>query len=674
MATVSSLGIGSGLDLASIVEGLVNAERAPTESRLSRKSEDATTQLSAFGALRSSLSLFQGSLGSLKFKTSLSEQSANVSDSSVLSVDLEASASTGNFDVEVTALSARHSLATNPATAFSDISDTIGTGTLTLRFGTTTTSPYGFTEDTSKSTQTITVSEENNNTTVIGFRNYINENDFGVEASVINDGSGYRIVLTSEETGAANSMEITVSSDGDSDDTDNLGLSQLAFNATAQSSSVQTVAAQDASLTINGLAITRENNTVTGAIDGVTLNLTKADVGNPISVSIEQNYNQAKSGIREVVDGYNALVNNIQSLTSYNQANETAGILIGDFTVRNMANQLENTISGLVSSSANIRSLADVGITTQSNGTLSIDEDVLAQAFEDFPDEVEALFINQGKATDSNITYLTSNSGIDSGQYPVFIETLATQGSYVGGVVNTLTIDADNDRFTILVDGTQSESITLTQAAYGSGEELAQHIQAQINGDPNIKGQNASVEVTYDSDNNQFNIASSLYGSSSKIEIESIDTNTEFDLGFTLGQGIDGSNVEGTIDGLPATGSGQILTAQSILGISVQISGESTGFLGSVNISKGIVSSIDNLLDGLLLGNGLIKSREDNLNEKLQDIVIEREELESRITSLEARYIKQFSALDSLIAQFNSTSSFLTTQLDNLVDPNTLNR
>ncbi len=675
MSTISSLGIGSGLDLAGIVDSLVEAERAPTEARLSAKQDSITTELSAFGALRSSMSLFQSSFSSLKFTTSFSQMNATLTDDSVFSVDIGEDAPTGTFNVEVNTLATRHSLATNESTAFNDVNETIGTGTLTIRFGSTDTDPYSFTQDTSKATQVIEISEANNNTTVEGFRNYINSNDFGVEASIINDGNGYRLVMTSTETGANNSMEITVTNDGDADNEDNAGLSQLAFNAAAQVSATQTVAAQDANLLINGLSISRETNTVSDAIDGISLNLLKADAGNSITVEIGESYASAKSSVQEFVDGYNSLVGNIQTLTSYNAVDESAGILLGDFTVRNINNQLRAEINNTVNTSnSNIRTLADMGITTDSDGRLSIDNDEFEAAFTNYPEEVEALFINQSRVSDQDIDIISTSTTTAAGKYSVFVNSLATQGIYTGASVNSFTIDADNDELTISVDGIQSNTILLTQAVYADGDALAQHIEAQINGDASLKDGEVGVLVAYDSLNNQFNITSKSYGSSSSVSINAIDTNTQNDLGLSIASGTSGSDVSGTISGSPATGNGQFLTSESSLGIALKINGGDTGFRGSVSISSGIVGKLDDLLDGFLNNAGAIKSREDGLSDELQEIQLEREELEIRITRLEARFVKQFSALDSLLAQFNATSSFLEQQLESLPEPNSVNK
>ena len=399
MAVISSLGVGSGLDLKAIVNGLVDAERVPAEKRLEEKKVNYTTELSAFGTLRSSLSLFQGSLSSLKLASTYNAKETTLSDDAVFSTSVASNADIGSYAVEVTALAKSHSLATNADTPFADINDTVGSGTLSISFGRTEEEPYAFTPDTAQAVQNIIVSEENGNTTLSGLRDYINSNDYGVQASIVNDGNGNRLVLSSDKTGANNSMQITVT-DADGDNVDNAGLSQLAFNTGAQSSLTQTVAAQDSALSINGLGITRDTNTVTGVIDGVTLNLQKADVGNIVSVDVTNNPDEAKSAIQEFVDGYNGLITNINSLSNFDAETGESGILQGDSTVRTIVNQLRSVMTNTVSQvSAGINSITDLGIRTQSDGTLDINETQLDKAIADNASEIEALFTRKGSVS-----------------------------------------------------------------------------------------------------------------------------------------------------------------------------------------------------------------------------------------------------------------------------------
>ena len=683
MAAITSLGVGSGLDLGTLVSGLIEAERAPTENRLNLKQQNLTTELSAFGLLRSSLAQFQGSLGGLQSSTAFNAKAITASDSSVFSTSVESFADLGSYSVEVTALARTQSLATNENTAFATVNDVIGSGTLTIQFGTTT-DPYSFTPDSGKPSQAIEVSAANGNDTVSGLRDYINDNDFGLQASIVDDGvNGYRLVFTSDDTGAANSMELTVTGDGDGNNNNNSGLSQLAFNASAQGSLTQTVAAQDAALTINGLDITRDTNSITGAINGVTLDLLKADEGNIVNLGVNENRAEVTASITGFVDAYNELTDNIKSLTAYDPESGAGSALIGDFTVRSISSQIRSILFGSISGlQGDIKSLVDIGITTNSSGKLNVDSTKLNDALLNNAAEVEALFSLQGKTTDPGIGYLSSTSDTQQGDYAINLTQLFTQGVLTGtgpvtGMPIVISNGNDNRNFGITVDGVSSGDFNLSNGTYTSEADLATAMQNRINNRPVLQTAGVSVTVTYDATADRFVITSDSSGPTSTVEITRVDTNTFADLGLDLGSGVAGTDTgfTATIDGTSATVNGQIVTSESgpSTGLSVEILSSGFGNRGTVSLTKGLAGKLDDLLDNFLKSDGTIANREKGLNEGLEDIEDERFKLEDRILALEARLVRQFSALDALIAQFNQTSSFLTQQLANLPKPNSIN-
>ncbi len=676
MAAISSLGVGSGLDLGSLVSGLIEAERAPVANRLAAKEQDLTAELSAFGLLRSSLSQFQTSLGGLQSSTAFDAKSISLSNDGIFSASVENFADIGSYSVEVTAIAKAQSLASSAATAFTTVDDVIGNGILTIQFGTTTTEPYGFTPDPEQGPQAITVNAANGNNTLSGLRDYINDNDFDVQASIVNDGSGYRMVLTSERTGAQNSMELTVTGDADGNDNDNSGLSQFAFNAAAQTGMFQTVSAQDAALSINGLNITRDTNTVSGAINGVTLDLIKADGGNIVNVDVEENLSEVTASINGFVQAYNDLAENIDALTAYNPETESGSILIGDFTVRSISNQIRNTIFSSVSGlDGNIRSLVDIGITTSSSGKLDIDNTRLKDALTNNGAQVEALFSLQGSTTDPGVRYLAATPETLSGDYAVSVTSFLTQGTLTGtDPVTDLRVRNNSNNMTLQVDGFSTGNITLTNGNYPNEDALATEIETQINAAATLIANSVSVTVNYDVPSDRFVITSISSGVGSSVEITAIDPQVDNRYGLTVGSGVDGTDFIGSINGIPATAEGKVLTSGSgdSKGLSVEVFAGLTGNRGTVSVTRGLAGTLDSLLDRFLQVDGFIASRENNINARLEDIEDERFKLDGRISSLEARLIRQFAALDALVAQFNQTSSFLTQQLANLPKPNSI--
>ena len=667
MASISSLGIGSGLDLSNLVNSLVAAERTPKENSLNRQEADFATQLSGMGLMRSALAEFQGSLSALASVESFSTRKVTNSNSSAITSAVSNQASIGNYDIDVTNLAEQHSLA---SASYSDLNSVIGTGNLSIRFGTITGPGFtSFAVNVEKATQNITIDSTNN--TLSGLRDYINNNEFGVNASIIFDGTGYRLTLSSDSTGASSAMEITVTDTGDSNHTDTNGLSALAFNSAA-TNLTETQAGEDAALTINGLAVTSTTNTLTKTIEGLTLTLNEETNGTAVEIAVQQDSSSIKGSIEGMVDSFNSMITTLGELGSANSDASEVGILVGDSTLRNFTNSLRSLLTSPVNgvSGASVQALIDIGISTQADGSLSIDNGALDSALQDNPEDVMALFAPIGQTTDSLISFNNSTDNSIAGQYDVNITQIATQGVFSGANTSgfPLTIDANNDEFAVSIDGTSSGALTLNQGSYASGDALATEIQSVINSSTLLNSVSKSVSVTFNSGTNSFNITSNSFGAQSTVVFDSVDTTTLASLGFSVAAGTAGVDVAGTIGGQAATGNGQTLTSISgnTVGLSVDVLGGATGSRGSLSFSRGVIEELETLLDGYLESGGVISAREDGLNESLSDIQDERDALDLRMEAVEARLVAQFSALDALVAQFQSTSNFLTQQLSNL--------
>jgi flagellar hook-associated protein 2 len=234
---------------------------------------------------------------------------------------------------------------------------------------------------------------------------------------------------------------------------------------------------------------------------------------------------------------------------------------------------------------------------------------------------------------------------------------------FTAGNNSTLTVDASNDTFDLIVNGVQSGTITLTQATYASGADLAAQIQSQINGDDTLQASSASVVVEYVG-GNHFEITSAKYGSTSEVEMGTVEGTG---LGLDTGSDVDGVDVAGTIGGVAATGIGQVLYGSGDADdLEIKVLGGSLGARGTVSFTRGVADQLDILLATYTDTGSLIDIRSDGLNDRLDDIDDERESLERRIAAMEARYRSQFAALDILLTQLQSTSNYLTTQLASL--------
>lgn len=686
---ITATGLGSGLDITGLVSQLVAAERAGSDLQLDRQNAKFTSKFSALGTLKGSLSTFRGLAGVVNTLSNFSKNTVTSSAFSELSATADSTAIANSYAVDVTQLASSHSLA---SAAFADSdTTTLGTGTMTIRFGTTDYTPEvieppaaevytGFVLNPESSTANITIDSTNN--TLEGIMGAINDADIGVSASIVNDGTGFRLLMTSDATGEENSLEISVDDD-DLDDVDNTtGLSRFAFNSAATNLD-QTAAAEDANFTINGLAVTSDSNTSTTAIPGVTLSLSTVTTST-VNLTVKADTNTITSGINSFVAGYNSYISTVNSLTSYDAEKDIPAVLLGDIVLRSLNGQVDSILRSAVSGiTGAISTLSELGITTTSSGTLEIDSTKLAAALAANPLEAKQIFAAIGVPEDADISFKTSSDLTVVGDYAVNITTLATSGVHTGAAVlpdfpgvGTLDIDADNDEITFEIDGIDIGSITLTAGTYTTGNDLAAEIQTQINGTTAMRDADRTVVVAYDSGANTFSITSDEIGTLSTVNVLAVDTNTAAELGFSVSSGVDGVDVAGTINGDAATGAGNLLTADAgsdAEGLGLIIGGTTTGARGNVNFTRGIANQLDLLLDEFLDTEGALEDRIDTYQDRIDDVAARRAKMELRWEAVEARYSRQFNALDSLLAGLQSTSAYMENQFKNLVKPNAIN-
>jgi flagellar hook-associated protein 2 len=647
---ISSVGINSGVLNSDLIDKLVNAERKPVEARLDIKKEEYDAKLSAYGQIKTALSDLRIEARKLSKASSFSKLSVTSTNSAVSGAATKSSAK-GNYTLEVSKLAQAHVIATDP---FPTTSDVIGTGTLTLTA--------------SGKTANITIDASNN--TLAGIAAAVNaQKDLPVTASVVNTGSGYRLLFTSDATGADNAITATVTADGDGNDANNAGLSRLSFNTT-NSFMTETNEALDAEFDFNGVAVTRSSNTVSDLVDGLTFTLSGTNVGSPASLKVGLDTKTMAENVSKFIDKYNALQKLYSELTAYNTDTGAASVLTGDATLRSIFNQARSTMHSMITGLAGqeVRSLADIGVTTDADsGEITFDEETFIAAVNAHGDDAEALFATQGRTSDSQISFSSNTATAKAGTYDITVTQLATRGALTSAAVvadpNNVVIDADNDTFSLSVDGTTSGTITLTQGTY-TAADLAQLIEDQINADTTLKGARKTVSVAYDSGTNQFTITSDAFGSASTVAITAVDTNTAAQLGFSVATGTAGVDVAGTIDGIAATGVGQFLTASDdseAAGIKIQIGGGALGARGTVSLMRGIGDTMVTRINDFLSANGgSLTARQEGLQKSLDDLETERSEMEDRVGKLQARLQRQFAAADSLIGGLNNTADFLT--------------
>jgi len=684
MAAITSTGLGSGLEVNNIVNAIVDAEKVPVQSKIDRDSELATAQISAFGSINSALSTFKDSYKDLSKTSSFSAVSISSSDEDVLTATAGIGAQTGVFDIEVTEKAQAQSLATS---AFPSVNESIGTGTLTVRYGSYETGTFAVNADTT--IQNITIDSTNN--TLASLRDSLNaDEDNGLSASIINDGSGYRLVLTSDNTGEKHAMEIVVTDD-DGDNTDNTsGISRLAYDDTTKNAT-QTVAANDAEIILNGITITRDTNTIDSVITGVTIELKDTDPGSNIRLNINSDTSTVESQIKAFVGNYNTLIFRLNEFSKVDSDNGEKGVLVGDATVRSIETQLRGVLNDrLEHLTGTIKSFANLGIFTNRDGTLEINESNSAlpkfsEVVKNNIADIAEFFTATGTASDTQVDFASSNSLTQPGTYDIEVTQLATRGSLTGLTVNNLTIGATNDTFKVRVDGVLSNDIVLANQTYGSLSALLSEMQSKINSDSTFIDKGMSVILTEDA--GKIKVESSQYGSGSTVAFTEVGTTFLNDLGIDVQQGTTGVDAAGTIDGAEAFGDGQFLLSESgkSAGIKIEILGGAIGSRGTVTFSEGNTKVMNDLLlsmidDQISNSSGdvnssgvegappskLLDAKTDALYKKIEQLDRQEEDLKLRMDKYEARLFKQFNAMDSAVAALNATLGSLTSMLDQL--------
>ena len=391
MASISSLGIGSGLDLNGLLDQLQDAERGKLEP-IAQQIQSEEAQISAYGQLQSALAQFQSSAEDLNEASSFESLTTNVEGGAVGAVSSN-EAQPGQYEVQVDRLATASSLVTE---RLETAVESIVTGEQSLDF----TLADG-------DLNTITIAD---GSSLEDMRDAINQQSDGrLNASIINDGEGYRLAVNSTDTGADASIEST-------------NFSNI-LAADVQTTDAQVVqAGQDAAFNVNGIDIVSPTNQVEGAIQGVTLSLTEA--GATSTISVEQDSDAIREQITAFVDDFNTLKNTIGELTAFDAETGQSGGLSGDMATRAVEITLRQALTSVVDGDG-FNMLSDVGISLQKDGTLEIDDDQLDSIIANQPDQLASFFAGN------------DSEGGMAGQMNTAIESLVGSGGRLESAVSS---------------------------------------------------------------------------------------------------------------------------------------------------------------------------------------------------------------------------------------------
>lgn len=386
MGSIQSLGVGSGLDVNSIISQLMAIEQQPIK-RLEKAASGVQSEISTYGTIKSKLDALDSGVATLAKAQTWLETSVNLNGADEFSVTASTDASPVELDIHIQSLAQRQSIAT---TAFTSGDATVGTGTLSIQIGTWTAAGFsGFdpqlVDDPDNPGNSIPRNVEividADHQSLSDIRDAINGAGAGVTASILNDASGARLVVRSDDTGEVNGFKIEVS-----DSTGELGALSFTAQSDPATASGARGNAQGANLqaTLNGAAVSSASNTLTEVLDGITIRALRP-TSSTKTAAIERDVEGMKTKVNAFVTAYNELNVYLKQQTAYNAASQTAGALQGDRVAISLQSRLRNEVTGSSAASSVFERLSTVGIELQKDGTLKVNDSKLTSALNNLP-------------------------------------------------------------------------------------------------------------------------------------------------------------------------------------------------------------------------------------------------------------------------------------------------
>lgn len=669
---INATNSGSGLDVRNLVDQLVAAEGAPVTSRLDRKEVSIQQGLTAIGSFKGALIDFQSSLAPLQKENAFKSISATSSNEEKFTVSAKNNAITGTYDIEISQLAQSQKLKSH---SFESEFDSIGSGTISIEFGEVNSTTNSFDVNNKFPIQRIDIDEDNSSLRSI--QTAINDANAGVRASIINDGSGHRLIISSDQSGIENSLRISVS-DNDNNDNDLFGLSQLAYNPVAVSGPEGSVdigknleevgQAKNALFSIDGINISNTENEIANSIPGITLNLKKLTAENIETFKIEKETSSVKQSIESFVSSYNELMTTVSTLTGVDPETGSAGALSGDTSIRGITEQIRRRLSTSFNGiNENLVALSSIGINSSLDGTLTLDNSKLDNALEKHVEEIAHLFSAAVSTSDEQIHVTSKKVPTTDGVFNITINQTPTIGSFTGSTLVNFPSNIFDvpEKITLAIDGTTTSELKLLPRSFESGKDFAKELERVINQDVNLNRNDKSVSVDYI--NNALKISSNSLGNASSVAVISVSPTLSSLTGISAGKGKTGSDLKGSVSGYELIGDGSKLKLEGDLtGVVIEVSGKKTGNRGELIVTNGIASILDELTNSFLANNGLLDARIDGYNSKIKSIDKQRNDLVRKLEVSEERHLKQFSNLDAMLGKMRSTSNFLAEKLSTL--------
>ena len=642
-STASVGGLISGLDTNSILDQLAKVAQAPIR-RLQSRQDQLKQQSVVWSQLQAGLLAFRASAVSLATLEAFRTQKASVNHADLAAAAASSSAQPGSYTFSVERLAQSHQIASQ---GYADIDHTeVGSGTISITVGEGGATPIAV-----------------DGYTLAELRDAINSANAGVTAAIINDGSSspYRLIITSKTSGLAGQMDVETSLGGGS-----------------APSFAELQAAQDAEVILGtgagAITVTSSSNRVEGAIPGVTIDLLASDPGVPVTLTVSRDHSAVQQQVAGLVDAYNAVIDFLAEQLRYDPDTGASGTLFGDYRLEllqvDLGQAMTDEVLGITSGS---RALSDIGIRMLSDGKLSLDTNALAAALADGLDDVAQVFAAIGKTTNPEVTYLTSSADtMPSGAagWEVDVTQAATRSRVTAGAAQGAPLDAD-------------ETLTIRGRAISLAAGMTQaEVIAAINAHQSETGVAASATGADGTGTGTYlTLTRTAYGSTYHIEAVSSRSNqsgSSSGIGSVsvtddgaageagLGSGAIGLEVQGTIGGEAATGSGRQLkgSAGTSKGLAIMVAATAPGSYGKVTFTLGAAASASRAAAlATDATDGTIGDAQKGISDEIGRLDQEIGQTQETIDAENARMKAAFTSMEQALARYQSISQYISGQV-----------
>lgn len=647
MPTINFGGLNSGIDTDKIVQGLLTAQQNQVNLAETRR-QGIVAKQAALAALRGRISTLR-SAGSDLVRAQggvVGRREVRLSNETLVAATASNRAAEGVYQVRVNQLAQSHQVATQ---AFTSPDAAITHGTLELRVG---------------QRPPVTITVDSTNDTLTGLSESINRSAPGASAALLTDSSGTRLLLTSRETGTSNAITLTNNlATGDKPD----------FNPATP---VQVAA--DASISVGSgagaITVTSSTNRFDSLIEGVRIDLLKADPGTPLTIEVARDPSAAVKAVNDFADAFNGVMEFIDTQSKIGSDGAASGLLQGNRTARQLQQEIRSTVLGIVpGANSKANRLSALGITVNDKGRLAVDTTKVTSALKGevagvTEADVRRLFALDGQSTNPGLSFILGSTKTQASTTPYDVEITqsATRAELTGtSLAASTVIDGTNDSLSLTINGQSTGNLQVTHATY-TRSQLADVLRATIQAAPLSTGTDVRVTLIGD----QLRLSTGSFGRDAQFLLAAGTAWSA--LGWTGTESSQGTDIAGyfQVAGQQenAVGRGQILTGSAAnahtadlqLRVTLGSGDLGPGIESQFTVTRGVAARLEQVLAGAVAPDGgALQSSDDSFTQELTRIQSQLDRQNALVETQRTRLLRQFQAMETALGQLQSVSTLL---------------